>query len=191
MTFTGKASFTFPDGKVYEGDFENDLPNGVGCMTFPNGDTYDGHWKNGKMEGHGTYRFFDLRRDRFNGYYEGFFSDSQFDGWGKREYANKAKYCGRWQHGKKTGEGQLLFATGDSFSGIWEEDVLKEGLVSFADGSTYNGHLKDYRFMGFGTYMRPDGTILQGKWNGAVLVKGVEISANGDINEIEENKKLW
>ena len=90
--------------------------------------------------------------------------------------------------GKKTGEGQLLFATGDSFSGIWEEDVLKEGFVSFADGSTYSGHLKDYRFMGFGTYMRPDGTILQGEWDGAVLVKGVEISANGDISEIEENK---
>lgn len=190
MAFTGKAYFTFPDGKVYEGDFENDLPNGAGCMTFPNGDTYNGHWKDGKMEGHGTYRFYDLNRDRFNGHYEGFFRASQFNGWGKREYSNKAKYCGFWHNGKRCGEGQILFATGESFSGIWEEDALKEGYASFADGSIYCGHLKNYRFCGFGTYINPDGIILQGQWDGVVLARGILISTNGDIYEIKANQKL-
>lgn len=189
MAFTGKASFTFPDGKMYEGDFENDLPNGEGRMTFPNGDTYDGHWKDGKMEGHGMYRFYDIDRDRFKGFYEGYFHKSQFNGWGKREYSNKATYFGNWLNGARNGEGQILFATGESFSGIWEDDSLREGLVSFTDGAIYSGHLKNYSFYGFGSYLQSDGTVLQGIWDGYTLTKGVEISKSGNIRVISESKK--
>lgn len=190
MKFTGKGIFTYPDGKTYEGDFVEDLPDGVGLMTYANCDTYDGHWVAGKMQGHGTYRFYDYNRDRLNGFYEGFFVNSQFNGWGKREYQNKAIYCGNWAEGKRSGEGQILFATGESYSGLWKDDILPEGVAHFPDGSFYSGHFSNYHFSGFGTYFAPDGTMLQGIWDGSTLVKGVEITTAGEIKDIEDNQKL-
>ena len=34
--------------KVYKGEVENGVPNGLGFLIFPNGDKYVGEWKDGK-----------------------------------------------------------------------------------------------------------------------------------------------
>ena len=40
--------------KVYKGEVENGVPNGLGFLIFPNGDKYVGEWKDGKPNGQGT-----------------------------------------------------------------------------------------------------------------------------------------
>ena len=44
----GKGTFKFEDGRTYCGSYKNDLKNGHGIFTWPNGKEYDGYWQNGK-----------------------------------------------------------------------------------------------------------------------------------------------
>ena len=37
----GKGKRVYPDGSVYEGDFNNGLRHGLGKMVHPNGNVYD------------------------------------------------------------------------------------------------------------------------------------------------------
>ncbi len=40
---------TYPTGKKYEGEFDNDKPHGKGALTHPNGKVIKGVWMNGQM----------------------------------------------------------------------------------------------------------------------------------------------
>lgn len=42
---------TYPNGKVYRGEFMNDKPNGKGTLTHSDGLIVTGIWKNGHMDG--------------------------------------------------------------------------------------------------------------------------------------------
>jgi hypothetical protein len=46
----GQGKFTFSDGEVYIGQYDNDQRT-QGTLTFPNGDIYQGTFKNGVIEG--------------------------------------------------------------------------------------------------------------------------------------------
>jgi len=45
--------YVWPDGRRYEGLFENDKYHGNGTFTFPNGDKIEFHWMYGYAEGEG------------------------------------------------------------------------------------------------------------------------------------------
>lgn len=68
----GKGVFTWPDGRKYVGDYQNDQKHGIGTFTWQDGRVYHGEWVEGKQHGRGTY-----------------IKDSK-----RRE--------GMWQHGKRT-----------------------------------------------------------------------------------------
>ena len=53
----GKGKFNWPDGKIYEGDFVNDIKEGTGTLFLPNGKIYKNQWKNDQMNGIGTVEF--------------------------------------------------------------------------------------------------------------------------------------
>ena len=40
--------------RVYKGEVENGVPNGLGIDTSPDGSKYVGEWKDGKIHGQGT-----------------------------------------------------------------------------------------------------------------------------------------
>jgi hypothetical protein len=44
----GKGRFTWPDGRKYEGEYQNDLKHGTGIFKWPDGRVYEGEWENGK-----------------------------------------------------------------------------------------------------------------------------------------------
>ncbi len=50
----GYGKETYPDGKQYEGEFVNGLPEGKGTMKWPDGERYEGQWKNGQRNGYGV-----------------------------------------------------------------------------------------------------------------------------------------
>ena len=153
---TGKASYTFPDGRVYVGEFVNGLPDGFGTMTFNNYDEYEGQWTAGEMEGHGIYRFYDKVADKCKNKYEGGFRNSKFNGLGKMEYSNRTFYCGEWVAGKRNGYGKLWYPSGDLLYGKWQNDEITTGVFEFADGCKYVGGFKNFKFSGFGVFTLSD-----------------------------------
>ena len=51
----GTGTFSWADGRKYEGDYYDDKKQGHGKFTWPDGRMYDGYWMNGKQEGVGIY----------------------------------------------------------------------------------------------------------------------------------------
>jgi hypothetical protein len=51
---SGYGTFTWPDGRRYEGEYQNDKKHGFGVYIWPNGRSYQGNWENGKQHGVGT-----------------------------------------------------------------------------------------------------------------------------------------
>ncbi|WP_313361199.1 hypothetical protein [Empedobacter sp.] len=74
---TGKGTYTFTNGDFYEGDIIDDEITGFGIFTWKNGDRFEGMFLNGVINGKGTMYFTDGDR------YEGFFKNNLFHGKGK------------------------------------------------------------------------------------------------------------
>ena len=52
---SGRGKLYYEDGTVYEGDFKNDMRDGVGIVTHRNGQRYKGEWKLNRLTGDVTY----------------------------------------------------------------------------------------------------------------------------------------
>lgn len=87
----GIATYVWPNGNMYFGEWKNDLCWGRGVKMFRSGDRYDGEWKEGKKHGRGLL-----------------------------EYVNEARYEGEFCQGKKEGYGVLTFVNGDQYDGHWK-----------------------------------------------------------------------
>jgi hypothetical protein len=44
----GKGTYIWPDGRKFEGEFENDKKNGFGVMEWNDGKRYVGYWHDNK-----------------------------------------------------------------------------------------------------------------------------------------------
>lgn len=58
----GYGTFTWPDGRVYDGyvkvifiQYVKDKKHGFGDFTYADGSMYKGNWKDGKEHGQGSY----------------------------------------------------------------------------------------------------------------------------------------
>ena len=51
---SGKGVKRWPDGRFYEGEFENNQMNGKGKMVWPDQSRFEGNFKNGKASGNGV-----------------------------------------------------------------------------------------------------------------------------------------
>ena len=47
----GQATFTYPNGSKYVGEFKDDKRHGQGTMTLPDGTKYVGEWKDSELVG--------------------------------------------------------------------------------------------------------------------------------------------
>ncbi len=53
MAKEGNGIYQYCDGRRYEGNFKNDLPNGYGSFYYPDGTIFQGFWKDGLEHGEG------------------------------------------------------------------------------------------------------------------------------------------
>lgn len=185
------VSYTFPDGREYVGEILENLPNGKGSMTFANGDVYEGMWKDGNMEGIGTYRFYDLNKDKFTSEYVGSFRNNKIDGEGKQTFPDKSVYIGTWQNGMRTGNGALWLADGSYFYGIWKFNRMVRGELRLSSGDIYDGEFLNGSFNGFGKYFSlKDNSIFEGLFKDGLPIKGVKIFPNQRI-EVVNNSVIF
>jgi len=92
--------YKYPDGTVYEGEWQGSKREGYGTWTRPDGMQYEGQWLNDKPEGHGTI--------------------TASDG---------SSYTGEWKQGKRHGRGVFTNVKGVRQVGQWREGKLVEGGV--------------------------------------------------------------
>eukprot|EP00811_Abedinium_folium_P006987 NODE_16446_length_994_cov_5.507497.p2 GENE.NODE_16446_length_994_cov_5.507497~~NODE_16446_length_994_cov_5.507497.p2 ORF type:complete len:112 (+),score=15.41 NODE_16446_length_994_cov_5.507497:267-602(+) len=52
---SGEGKMTWPNGQVYEGQYEDDKKSGYGKLLWPDNRAYQGQWLSGKQHGRGTY----------------------------------------------------------------------------------------------------------------------------------------
>ena len=112
--------YTWPDGRVYEGDWLQDKRTGKGKMTWPDGSIYEGDWLDGEMNGKGKFTFASGR------IYEGDFTDNQYNGKGKFISPDGEIYEGLYQNNKRQGTGILITVDGKCYSQIYSQDKLLE-----------------------------------------------------------------
>ncbi|KAH0577837.1 hypothetical protein SS50377_21191 [Spironucleus salmonicida] len=55
------------------------------------------------------------------------------------------------------------------FEGKWARDVFSEGVLTFADFSTYSGQLEDTNFVSGGTYTFPDKVSYSGEFRNSQI----------------------
>jgi len=186
--FTGTGTCMFGKCK-YSGDLANGLQHGKGKMEFENYDLYDGDWVEGKMEGYGTYRFYDKRKDGYSKkQYEGHFRNNVREGIGRMTYENGDVYVGQWQNDCRTGEGVCYFHNGDIFQGIWKFDKMVRGLYRKANGEIYDGEIKEGEYDGYGKYIWPTGKWFEGIFVKSLPHKGKLYTTEGTISEFKDGK---
>ena len=105
------------DRVVYEGEFVDGQPHGLGMYYFLTGDYYCGDFREGEMHGRGEYRSNDSSR------YEGGWSEGKKQGRGTMYYSNNDVYEGEWLSDLRCGLGALALANGDRFEGYWKDGV--------------------------------------------------------------------
>ena len=90
----GTGNFKFPDGRLYEGEWQQGWIEGEGSLSLPSGEQYNGSFKKGVFHGNGSYRW--PAGDEYNG-----------------EYLD----------GLKHGRGRLIFPNGDRYVGSFEKGL--------------------------------------------------------------------
>jgi hypothetical protein len=110
---TGSRKGTFR----YEGYWLDDMMAGRGKFTWPNGDVYDGDWSNDKPNGMGIYTFKDS-----GARYIGMMKDGKRHGYGTYIFKDNSKYEGEWRHDSRCGKGVEIFANSNKYEGYWFRD---------------------------------------------------------------------
>lgn len=99
----------------YEGDIEKGLRHGRGTIVWTHGCTYDGEWKNDIMDGMGTMRWPSLGQT-----YRGQFFKNMMHGLGRMEWVLPsgvlAAYEGEWEDGKRHGKGTMVYDQNDEYN---------------------------------------------------------------------------
>jgi hypothetical protein len=130
------------DGSVYEGGFNNGVPQNWGKIVWFDQSKYLGVFSEGKKEGYGIYYFKDGSiyegewvDDKKSGYgrlsaktsnfeYEGQFANGKIHGKGVITFNDKLSYIGDFFSNSPHGEGLVIDENGDHYKTIFEKGKL-------------------------------------------------------------------
>lgn len=180
FTGNGEVRITDKSNKTYEGEYQNNLPNGVGKLVYPTGSILSGNFKMGVP--------YDQCEIQYaNGdLYQGLVSNELPNGQGCCTYQNGNVYVGQWAQGMRQGAGKLTTSANVSYEGLWKADKLngeisivnggdhykisyKMGVVGkvasaqFENGDKFEGQIENGNYK-LGEYIFKDGMIYSGSW---------------------------
>ncbi|CAF1065956.1 unnamed protein product [Adineta ricciae] len=196
------------------GQFKDDRKNGQGAYYYANGNKYIGDWIDDSPPREGVFIW--SSGDRYErccsivvnatmrGTHEqcwGRFKDGRKNGQGVCHYSNGNKYTGEWEHDKQTGQGTLIFSSGDRSNNNESYDIYErrlgrfernkingKGVFYYANGDKYIGDWIDDNREGQGVLILSSGDRIRdvyeqrlGQFKGhKINGKGIFYSANGD-----------
>ena len=111
------ATFIYPNGDIYVGEFIDTVENGKGKLTIQSG-IYEGQIENGLPHGKGHFIW-----NNGSSYY-GDFLEGQMTGKGTITYENGEKYIGEFKNGYKHGNGVYQEVNGNQFDCEFADDQL-------------------------------------------------------------------
>ena len=155
-TFT---TITYMDNGKYEGQFREDMRNGIGIYYYASGNKYIGEWKDNHRNGIGTQIFVDGNK------YVGSWKKDMRDGYGTCWFADGGIYTGDFAENKRKGYGHYTYPSGNQYSGEWDGVRTGKGTYHYAaTNDLYEGEWKDDVRSGYGRFQKHDGTLYEGEW---------------------------
>ncbi len=156
--YTGKASASYPNGDVYEGDFLDGIREGRGVYRYgSNGDKYDGEWRQNRKHGIGKMVY------NGKGEYQGYWENGRRHGEGVFTYPNGDVYSGWWRFGEKEGTGTYQSkATKMKMYGDWENGEMSRGRWEYPNGVFFEGEFENNKPSGRGYWQFKNGNVLEG-----------------------------
>ncbi|GCA63878.1 hypothetical protein KIPB_012306, partial [Kipferlia bialata] len=112
---SGFGTYTFPDGDVYEGEWEGSKPNGSGIYTSLSGVVYKGRFIDGNLNGHATVQWGD------GGVYVGEVENFRTCGYGTLTMPDGNVYEGNVTHGVLNGHGRVRTPDGTMIEGEFKD----------------------------------------------------------------------
>lgn len=144
---------------LYEGNWKDDKPNGIGRFMTIKGCVYDGEFVDGHYQGKGTY--INLEGNR----YEGDFKNGVKEGNGTETNEDGTWYTGDFSKNNKNGQGTFYWKDGSTYKGDFADNELHgTGVYKWADGRVYDGDWLNSNINGFGTFNWPDGRKYTGSF---------------------------
>jgi len=142
------------DLEGYEGEIENNLPNGYGKRfrnrKFTYDDTlfdtcniYEGFWKDGYFNGCGKLTYFN-KDNEIESYYDCNFNMGQKEGYGIYFNLEKGTLEGNFKDDMIIGLAKMTYVNGDIYEGGWDFECRQgSGKMTCADGTIYEGEWVD------------------------------------------------
>jgi len=156
----GRALSHLANGTRVEGEYRNDLLEGLVVVTFPNGNKLMQQHRAGKPLGHFTLLY--AGGERADGEV-----DEKGKMWGAETAPNGNRYEGEFRDYKATGKGTFVDASnggtykGDFVDGRWEG----QGEIIFDNRDIYQGEFKGGKANGYGVFRKgADGRVFRGTW---------------------------
>ena len=161
---------------TYSGNVSNSsgLPHGYGRMVYSTGNWFEGDWKDGHKHGYGKFQ------NHRGEVYEGNFDMDQRDGKGTIYFADGRELQGSFNKGKVK-QGDMTYVNGSKYSGSFKNGK-RHGYGKYydSDGSCYEGGFYDDHFHGKGKFVWADGIYYEGQWRrGAMHGRGEEGTSDG------------
>ncbi|KAG8347638.1 putative MORN repeat [Trypanosoma vivax] len=197
--------FTFPNGEVYVGEWDDVLllRDGVGHCTYPNGDEYEGNWSKDLRDGFGTL-VEACRKQSYSGEwhmgkrhglgiqktdsgtYHGEFRDDFCCGRGFYMGLDGSMYRGYWKDGAQVGHGVLVEADSNTqYEGLFLLGKLQSFGSSRSSEDMYEGTWLDGKRQGLGVTSLPNGDVVHCLWHRGVAKDGYVLYKYRDGNVYE------
>ena len=159
----GKGKYSWSDGTVYEGDWDQGKISGKGKLIWSSGAKYEGDFSGGYLHGIGTMTSPD------QSVYSGAWRMNVRHGLGRKEYCNSDLYDGSWREGSQEGRGSYSWTNGNRYIGSWKKGKMGgRGVMRWGNGDLFDGFWLNGCRHGSGVYKFADGSLYFGTWSRGV-----------------------
>lgn len=157
----GRGIFTWDDGSTFNGGFHEDVFHGTDCTySFTNGDVLCGSYENGRVIGYAT-----LTNVQGDVYYGEIDEKHQKHGTGRINYADGDVYEGCFRVGLRHHKGRMRYREGEEFVGYFKQNKMNGfGTWTYPGGGYFSGYFKNDRRHGEGIFSSSEGTVFEGNY---------------------------